>query len=210
MKIVFDQVSFTYKYGAPPIINNFSFEANSGESTVIKGPSGSGKTTIFRLLLGFEQPDSGTISINQKTIEAQAVDELRKQTAWLPQDLDLGEGKVKDLFYFPYTFKKNSSDRPAKESIMETFLKLDLPEQCLEESFDDLSTGQRQRVGLAMCYHLNKPIILLDEPTSALDDAVKQKVRKLLFADSSKLILSTSHDPWWIDACDQVIDLKSN
>jgi ABC-type bacteriocin/lantibiotic exporter with double-glycine peptidase domain len=71
----------------------------------------------------------------------------------------------------------------------------------------DLSTGQRQRVGLAICHFLDKPLLLLDEPTSALDLVSKRKVADLLI-NPDRTIISTSHDPFWVDLADNVIELN--
>lgn len=84
--------------------------------------------------------------------------------------------------------------------------KLDLSEEMLESTFSDLSTGQRQRVGLAICYLLGRKIMFLDEPTSALDERSKQKVSDLIMKEDLTVI-STSHDPWWVERCDRVIEL---
>jgi len=67
---------------------------------------------------------------------------------------------------------------------------------------------QRQRVGLALCYLLDKDVLLLDEPTSALDEASKEKVHKL-FSNKQRTIISTSHDPWWLEKCSKIFELNT-
>jgi len=209
MTIAFDRVRFTYKKDEQPILNNLSFEAKAGDRIALLGPSGSGKTTIFRLLLGFEQPDAGEVVVNGQNLTSKNIQQLRKQTSWLPQDLDLGEGLVKEVFFYPFEFKTNANERPPEKTVLNTLKTLGLSEKVWEEKFEELSTGQRQRVGVALCHHLHKPILLLDEPTSALDNDSKEKVRRLLFEKEEQLIISTSHDPWWIERCNKVIDLDA-
>lgn len=209
MTIAFDKVSFTYKKDDDPILDRLTFKASKGDRIALKGASGSGKTTIFRLLLGFQQPDEGQITFNEQYLNEKLVSDLRKNTTWLPQDLDLGEGKTSQVFYYPFEFKANSKQKPTQEKVLSTLKSLELPEKVWDESFANLSTGQRQRVGIALCHLLKKPIVLLDEPTSALDDVSKDKVKKLLFSDQENIIISTSHDPWWIEQCNRVIDLDS-
>jgi len=206
MNIEFSKVDFAYD--SDLIIKNFSLKLKEGDVIAIKGASGSGKTTLFRLLLGFEIPDSGEITFNGKPLKPRELKVLRRETTWLPQDLDLGEGKVKEVFYYPFTFQVNKTQEPDEDKVLSTFGALGLKESTWGSNFSDLSTGQRQRVGLALCYLLDKSILLLDEPTSALDEASKQKVEKLLF-DDNRIIISTSHDPWWIDRCSQTINLHS-
>jgi len=207
MEIRFENVDFAYGKENDPIIQDFSLEAKEGDRIAIKGASGSGKTTLFRLLLGFETPDNGTISFNDKTLKPKQVKQLRKDTTWLPQDLDLGADKLKEVFYYPFSFKINKPKRPKEEEVLSTFDALGLNKNVWEGNFKDLSTGQRQRVGIALCHLLGKAVLLLDEPTSALDETSKEKVGKLLF-DDKRIIISTSHDPWWLERCSQIIELN--
>jgi ABC-type bacteriocin/lantibiotic exporter with double-glycine peptidase domain len=205
MEIRFENVEFAYDKEHDPIIQDFSLEAKEGDRIALKGASGSGKTTL--LLLGFETPDNGTILFNGKPLNPKQLKELRKNTSWLPQDLDLGADKLKEVFYYPFSFKINTSKRPKEEAILSTFDALGLNKNVWEGNFKDLSTGQRQRVGVALCHLLGKAVLLLDEPTSALDETSKEKVGKLLF-DDKRIIISTSHDPWWLERCSQIIELN--
>jgi len=207
MTVVFSNIDFGYDKDNDPIIQNFSLEVKEGNRIAIKGASGSGKTTLFRLLLGFETPDNGTISFNGKPLKPKQLKQLRKETTWLPQDLDLGADKLKEVFYYPFSFKINKSKRPKEEEVLSIFDALGLNKNVWEGNFKDLSTGQRQRVGIALCHLLDKSVLLLDEPTSALDETSKQKVEKLLF-DDKRIIISTSHDPWWLERCSQIIELS--
>lgn len=206
MNIAFSQVTFAYD--VDPIIKNFSLKVTKGDVIGIRGASGSGKTTLFRLLLGFEVPDSGTITFDGERLTPQKLKAFRKKTTWLPQDLNLGDGKVKEVFQYPFIFQANKSQKPDEKKILATFDALGLKKNIWDIDFSNLSTGQRQRVGIALCYLLNKSILILDEPTSALDENSKHQVENLLF-DPQRIILSTSHDPWWIDRCTQIVDLNS-
>lgn len=203
--ITFDNVSFSYD--GLPVLRNFSFTAERGERIVIKGESGTGKTTLFRLLLGFELPRSGEIIFDGRSISENGFTSVRKNTAWLPQDIDLGEGSVNNVINRPFEFNLNTNQKPGSAEIERTLTRLGLSPDILGKSFRDLSTGQRQRVGLALCHLLNRPLLLLDEPTSALDEASKQKVIDLLLTDTGRTIISTSHDPFWVERCDRVYNL---
>ena len=207
MDITFSNLSFSYNKNQKPVISNFSLKIQQGDVIGIKGASGSGKTTLIRLLLGFEIPDSGTIKFNGKELQPKQLKLFRQETTWLPQDLDLGEGTLSEVFYFPFSFKNNKVI-PSEEKIFKIFDSLGLDKTSWNESFSKLSTGQRQRVGMAMCYLMDKQVMILDEPTSALDDASKEKLAKLLFEDN-RIIISTSHDPWWLERCSKVIELNT-
>lgn len=207
--IRFKNVRFSYDEKSPPILDDCSFTVKQGQRVVLKGQSGTGKTTIFRLLLGFKQPEAGKIFYKGDLLDNETIREIRKQTAWLPQDLNLGSDTVRSLVDFPFQFEENSSHKPDSDKIIEVFSVLGLSDSLLDKNFADLSTGQRQRVGIAICYLLDKPLILLDEPTSALDLKSQERVANLLMKDQELTILSTSHDPRWIKQCDKVYELNA-
>jgi len=198
-----------FSYGSETIFDDFSFGVERGERVVLKGESGGGKTTLMRLLLGFETPDNGTLEFEGSPLEGSNLKEFRRKCAWLPQDLNIGTGTVDEVIQFPFTFKKSGNQSPDKEKIINILSDLGLDNDILQKDFADLSTGQRQRTGIALCILLDKPVLLLDEPTSALDEASKEKAADHIFSDQDRTILSTSHDPFWIDKCDRIIDLDS-
>jgi len=199
--ISFQQVHFAY--GTETVLTDFSFLAEPGQHTVIKGESGSGKSTILKLILGFLNPNSGSITVGR----SKPGKSIRKQTAWLPPGLNIGEGTVREVIEKPFRFSANENQLPGEGLIEDTFRTLGLSSKLINKNLQDLSTGQRQRVGIALSYLLNKPVLLLDEPTSSLDEESKNKVNQLLLAQTNKTILSTSHDPAWINKADNVITL---
>lgn len=209
MQLTFSNIDFSYPGQLIAILKNFSFTAVTGDIVALQGASGSGKSTLFRLLLGFEKPLNGTISLDGKKLEDETLFQLRNQTALLPQDLDLGEGALEEVFFYPFEFKNNKHKRPSKEKAFEIFNFLGLKDTQWNTGFRSLSTGQRQRIGIAMCYFLDKEVLLLDEPTSALDEASKEKVKELLFG-KNKIILSASHDPWWTERCNRIVKINSS
>lgn len=202
--IEFRDVSFSYN--GEKILNACSFSVARGEHLIVKGDSGQGKTTVIRLLLGFEQPDKGDILFGGESLAETGYQTLRRQTAWLPQDLNLGEGTVEEVMLYPFQFSSNPGE-PSHEELVRSFEYLGLKFSLLSKSFRELSTGQRQRVGIALCHLMDKPLLLLDEPTSALDATSREKAIELLFSKSGRTILSTSHDPAWIKHFDRVYEL---
>ncbi|HEX6983116.1 MAG TPA: ATP-binding cassette domain-containing protein [Balneolaceae bacterium] len=202
-KILISCSKLSFSFGSEQVIDKLSFEAARGSHTVLKGESGSGKSTILKLLLGFLIPSAGTIEFNFP----ESGDTVRNHTAWLPQDLDLGEGTVEEIMKKPFEFSSNQSQKVTQGVMVGILQKLGLSRQSLKKQFRDLSTGQRQRVGLSICHLLGKPLLLLDEPTSALDVISKQKAADLLL-NQNRTIISTSHDPFWVDLADNVIELN--
>jgi ABC-type bacteriocin/lantibiotic exporter with double-glycine peptidase domain len=198
-----------FKYGNEIIFKDFSFELNEGEKLVLKGESGSGKSTLFRLILGFEHPDNGEFLYYGSILKNDNLKSFRKETAWLPQDLNIGNGSVKEVIEYPFQFKSSSVEKPDPTTIKNLLIDLRLESSILEKAFSDLSTGQRQRIGILICILMNKPLMLLDEPTSALDRESKSKLADMLL-NSEQTILSTSHDPFWVKRCDRIIEIEPN
>ena len=200
-EVTFKNISFGFVNES--ILDGFSFQAPAGQHTVLKGESGSGKSTMLQLILGFYQSKEGHVLIDGQPRQPRVV---RKQSAWLPQDLDLGDDSVRNVMLRLFDFAANKSQKPSEAQLEEYLQRLGLGADNLDKAFRDLSTGQRQRVGLAVCSLLDKSLLLLDEPTSALDAASKRKVAELLL-DSKRTIISTSHDPFWVERADRLIEL---
>lgn len=195
--------NLSFSYGDESVVRNLSFKAIERKHTVLKGESGSGKSTILKLILGFLFPSSGDITFQN----ANSWKSIRQHTAWLPQDLNLGDGITEEVIQKPFSFKTNNADHISRDKMEDILESLGVSSNNLDKQFSDLSTGQRQRVGLAICHFLDKPLLLLDEPTSALDLRSKQKSADLLI-NGDRTIISTSHDPFWVDLADNVIELN--
>jgi len=194
-----------FSYGEESILTGQSFSVGQSNHMVIKAKSGGGKSTILKLILGFLKPGQGRIGLYEGDKDKTA--HIRSFTSWLPQDLNIGVGTVEDILNYPFQFAVNKSGMPGKEKHMEVLSRLDLSPDVYSKAFSDLSTGQRQRVGVALCYLLDKPLLLLDEPTASLDDANKQNVADLLL-NGNKTIISTSHDQFWLNQATEIFELN--
>ncbi|MDX1641522.1 MAG: ATP-binding cassette domain-containing protein [Balneolaceae bacterium] len=195
-----------FSYGEEVIFDDFSFELDRGEKLVLKGESGSGKSTLFRLILGFESPEDGEFLYDGSVLNKSNIQSFRNKTGWLPQDLNIGEGTVKEVIEYPFQFR-SSPKKPDDSSIAQVLNKLGLDADILRKSFAELSTGQRQRIGILICVLMDKDILLLDEPTSALDRSSKEKLATMLL-ESDRTILSTSHDAFWVERFDRIIEIE--
>lgn len=203
LELRFENVHFAYE--KETILTGESFSVQQKSHMVIKASSGRGKTTVLKLILGFLKPNKGKICLYEA--EKNKTSSIRSFTSWLPQDLNIGEGTVKDVLDYPFQFLKNKKNKPDKDKQIEVLNRLALSSEVYSKAFRDLSTGQRQRVGIALCYLLDKPLLLLDEPTASLDDKTKQKVADLLL-NTNKIIISASHDPFWLDKATDIYELN--
>jgi putative ABC transport system ATP-binding protein len=197
------------KFGNEVILNKFNLTVEEHEKIVIKGTSGIGKSTIINLILGFIKPDSGEIVWNGLPVTDDNIHILRSSVAWLSQDFMFGSGSVEDVMRFPFQFKRNKNLAPGDEDIIRILGTLMLNKNILLKKFTDISEGQKQRIGLALCLLLDRRFILLDEPTSALDTESKQKVIDLFLGNEDLTVLTTSHDPEWVKKCDRIIEINN-
>ncbi|QDP71226.1 ABC transporter ATP-binding protein [Legionella israelensis] len=200
----FEDVSFSF--GEKSVLSHYSFTAHQNDHIVIKGRSGGGKTTILKLILGFLKPEQGFIRFYQDDKDKTTA--IRRFTSWLPQELNIGEGTVQQILNYPFRFAVNKDHQSDQDKQIKVLNRLGLSSDLYTKPYRELSTGQRQRVGFALCYLLNKPLMLLDEPTSALDDKAKQKVAALLKDNTDQTIISTSHDPFWLKQATQIYELN--
>ena len=178
------------------IFKDVSLHIPSGEKHLISGKSGSGKSSLFRLMLGFEQPDAGRIDINGMELSPETIHSIRGLVFYLSQDVELPHLTGEQLI--AETLKYNKRSPMAKKDLVFFLEILSLPMTLLQQNTDDLSGGERQRLGLLLCFLLNRPIWLLDEPTSALDKQAKYQISEYI-AGTEKTVLIISHDQAWFD-----------
>jgi peptide/nickel transport system ATP-binding protein len=184
-------------------VNDVSFNVPAGTTHALVGESGSGKTTTIRLLLGLDQPDTGSISVAGELLAGRSQGSLR--TAWRHlqfvyqnpfTSLD-PTWKVEQLVREPLDrFGIGTHDERA-ERVREALADVGLGEHLLSRKPDALSGGQRQRVAIARSLVLKPDVIVLDEPTSALDVSVQADIVEVLLSLQANLGLTyvfVSHD----------------
>jgi ABC-type multidrug transport system fused ATPase/permease subunit len=181
-QVEFRDVSFAYRPNEP-VLNRMSFVAEPGKVTALVGPSGGGKSTVLALLLRFYEAGGGDILIDGQSIPKLSRRSLRKQTAYVGQDVYL----FRDTIGANIAFGKHGATEAevvaaakaacAHEFIMGFPLGYDTP---VGEHGAQLSGGQRQRVAVARALLRDAPIILLDEATAALDSESEKQVQEAI------------------------------
>lgn len=178
--INFSSVSFAYHGAENPVLDNFSLNVRSGETVALVGESGAGKTTILNLIMGFNQPTKGLITVDGNDITKINLNSLRHHLAVVPQNTILFSGTLKDNI--TYGMDNVTDDKLAEvlEAANLTELVASLPDglnTMINEHGSNLSGGQRQRISIARALIRNPKIIILDEATSALDTIAERKIQ---------------------------------
>lgn len=204
--IEYDNVGISFENRK--VLSGFNLTVKKNQKILLRGKSGIGKTTILKMLLGFTKPSEGTIYFRNQVIDSRTCWEARKEIAYVVQDTDLGEGKVKNLLneIFSYRTNKEKLDHEKLRSFMR---ELELENNILEENFQELSGGEKQRIGILIALLLNRDIYLLDEVTSALDAKLKKKVADCFLARKDWTLLVISHDREWERDWMETIDLET-
>jgi ATP-binding cassette subfamily C protein LapB len=212
--IEFIDVCFTYPGQSKAALKNVSFSIKAGERVGLIGRIGSGKSTIEKLILGFYQPDSGSILIDGIDINQIDPAHLRKNINYVSQDVKLFKGSVKDniLARAPY-LDDTSLLKAAHLSGVDDFIKIHPQGYGLqiEDGGESLSGGQRQSIGLARAFVMESPIYLFDEPTNAMDAKTEQLlIKRLKSFELTRTLLISTHKMSLITLVDRLIVLEDN
>jgi len=201
----------TFSYDREPVLENVSFRIAPGEKIGIAGETGTGKSTIAGLLLRFYEPDEGEITIDGVDIKDIKLESLRKNIAYVSQDIFLFSDTIKENIRIG---KRNATDEEieaaAKVAGADRFIR-NLPdgyETEVGERGIRLSGGERQRIALARAVLKDAPIIILDEPTSHLDRKTEREIVESIEKISrDKTLIIIAHRLSTIKNADKIIVL---
>jgi ABC-type multidrug transport system fused ATPase/permease subunit len=183
-EIEFQNVEFAYPSRKEvTVLKEVSFKAGKGEHIAIVGGSGGGKSTIAALVLRFYSADNGNILIDGKSIQDYDLSALRKQIAYVPQDVILFGGTIyENILYGKPDASKEEVMEAAKKANAWKFIESfpDQFETMVGERGIQLSGGQKQRIAIARAVIKDPAILVLDEATSALDSESELLVQEAL------------------------------
>ena len=197
------------RFQGKTVLNGFCLQLFPGEKLVLTGESGLGKSTILRCILGFVIPDEGQIFIQAKHLTPESVWKLRTLLSYVPQEPELGDGKLDEWFTGPFSFRANAGLRKNLDRLPELLELFGLSAELLCKEVAALSGGEKQRAALIAAILLQRKILLLDEPTSALDSKNAKRVLEYLFAIPDASILAVSHDQTFLELADRTIEIAA-
>ncbi len=209
-----EQVSYRYPNQAASVFRGITVTVNPGEVLCVIGQSAMGKTTFSRLVTGLISPRSGKIRLGDVDVSRLPQQSTRRDIGYLPQDITLFQGTVRENIARMAEGHINRVIRAAKRAgVHETILKL--PEAYDTEIVENeplLSAGQRKSIAIARAYYASPALIVMDEPTPHLDEPA----RLALFATIARwkrkgiIVVLTTQSNELSRFADKVILLKSS
>ncbi|ETN92817.1 RTX-I toxin determinant B [Gammaproteobacteria bacterium MOLA455] len=190
-------LTFAYEENAPTVEVG-KLQLNPGDKIAVLGSVGSGKSTLIKLLSGLYRPQSGQVFLDGVEMQQLAVEFLREQIGYLPQEVRLFNGTLRDNLVLGLPVLSDSQILAAAvntgldRAIQSHPKGLDI---MISEGGKGLSGGQRQLVGLTRLLLARPQVMLLDEPTASMDAQLEARVMDHLFSDvdDSAVVMLATH-----------------
>jgi ATP-binding cassette, subfamily C, bacterial LapB len=207
--IEFQNVVFSYPGQNQTALNKVSFKINPGEKVAFIGRVGSGKSTLQRLILGLQSPKEGSILIDGIDIRQIDPAELRKAIGFVPQDVNLFYGSLKENIALGSPFASDQDILNAANTAGVAEFANRHPrgfDMIIGERGESLSGGQRQAVGIARAVLNDAPMLLLDEPSSNMDHQSEDQLKtNLIRFSKSKTVILVTHRTSLLEIVDRLI-----
>lgn len=185
-------------FGEINVLRGINTHIERGEKVVVIGPSGSGKSTFLRCLNLLEQPNEGTILIEDQDITDPKADvnKIRQKMGMVFQQFNLFPHlSVMDNITLAPVKTKKCSKEEARETALDLLKKVNLLDKA-DAYPNQLSGGQKQRIAIVRAMAMNPDIMLFDEPTSALDPEMVGEVLQVMkdLADGGMTMVVVTHE----------------
>lgn len=193
MSAVVEIQGLSKQYGRRKAVDNVNMTVESGEIFGLVGPNGAGKTTTMRMLVTLLRPDKGEIHVCGHSVRKSPRD-VRRQIGFMPDAFGV-YGDLTVYEYLDFFGACYGIDRKQRASLIKDLLELVDIGHRHNDMVDTLSTGLKQRLGLARVLIHDPSVLVLDEPASGLDPRARVEIRELLLevARLGKTIIFSSH-----------------
>ena len=201
--------NITIQFGDERVLDNFSCHIARGAFACITGVSGCGKTSLLKAFMGLAPLSGGSLRVGEYVLSEHTCSDIRKQVAYLPQDLALPYDTVSEAVSHVLKVGGLRYDRSMELRLRDNLTKLGLDDDLLGKRMVEVSGGQRQRLILAALALLDRTVWLLDEPTAALDGGSRDYVIAFLMEQQQRgsTIVAVSHDHSFASQCSVTIQL---
>lgn len=202
-----EKLIFSYGEAAAPVLSDVTFSIQPGESVALVGPSGGGKTTLLKLLMGLMTPQSGSVAVDNVSLDKVDQGHFRQQIASVMQDDHLFSGSIADnITFFDLNPNFERLEATAKRAqIHEDIQAMPMAYETLVGDMGaTLSGGQIQRLILARALYREPKILFVDEGTSNLDLDTERLVNSAI-AELGITRVIVAHRKETIDSADRVL-----
>lgn len=209
--IIFRDVEFAYR-GGGPILQGLNLEIQPGEKISLIGKSGSGKTTLLRLLLGFLQPQKGTILVDDVDLGSlKDKNAFRRQFGMVSQHDFFFDMSIKENMLFGLSEPRSDEEITQALRLVNLWDDVSKLDKGIHSRYSDnlFSGGQKQRFFIGRSLLRNPVIVLLDEPTSALDfENEAQVIRAIDILAGKRTTITIAHRLSTVRSSDRVLVLN--
>ena len=196
-----------FNYQNNVILENFNLDLKKNTTTCIYGPSGIGKTTILNIISGLAVPDSGSVLCDSQNIYSNPYSWQKNMISYMGQDTFVLSDSIEKNITLDFV-KKDINNQNLKLLIHDLGLEKLSNKLTIFQSSQNLSGGEKQRIGFARAIYKNAPILLFDEPTNNLDEENENIIiNKIKLLNGKKTIIIVTHNPKFKKICDNVIAL---
>jgi len=208
-------LNLSFGYNNTTLLKDVNLEINKGDSIGIVGESGSGKSTLIDLLLGFQKPSKGLITVDDVDLN-DVILSFRSKIGYVSQELYLIDDSILNNIAFGINKDEINIER------VHEVIKLSQLETLIENSKDGVNTrvgergvqlsgGQKQRIAIARALYSNPDVLILDEATSALDSKTENSIIKTVEGLKGNVtIIIISHKLSILDMCNKVFKISDS
>ncbi|MGC0785620.1 iron ABC transporter ATP-binding protein FetA [Pantoea agglomerans] len=203
-----DVKDVAFSVGDRQLLKPVSLQLYQGDCVLLTGPSGSGKSTFLKILASLITPTSGQIFFRNSEVTTLKAEAYRQQVSYCFQTPQLFGQTVYDNLALPWQIRRQ---KPQRDKLVAALESVNLSPDMLNKPVEQLSGGEKQRVGLLRNLQFMPEVLLLDEVTSALDEENRLSVLSLInriSAEEKVAVVRISHDVNDIQQAEQVLRLE--
>lgn len=208
VSLLLDVQDVAFSVGDRQLLKPVSLQLYQGDCVLLTGPSGSGKSTFLKILASLITPTSGQLFFRNSDITTLRAEAYRQQVSYCFQTPQLFGQTVYDNLALPWQIRRQ---KPQRDKLVAALESVNLSGDMLNKPVEQLSGGEKQRVGLLRNLQFMPEVLLLDEVTSALDEENRLSVLSLInriSAEEKVAVVRISHDVNDIQQAEQVLRLE--